>query len=147
MCSQPPKVEDDSYRVGVILRLLELIDPSATELVVSGGEPTLLGDDFLAIIHKAERCLPRTALHVLTNGRRFRDGVFARRLAEIEHHDLMLGIPLYSDIDCQHDYVVQARGAFDETIVGYYNLARLGVRLELRVVIHKQTYRRLPQLA
>ena len=34
MCSQPPKLADDSYRVGVILRLLELIDRSATELVI-----------------------------------------------------------------------------------------------------------------
>src|SRR5258708_7647250 len=73
MCSQPPKAADDSYRVGVILRLLELVDPGATELVISGGEPTLLGEDFLAIIERAKRSLPRTALHVLTNGRRFKD--------------------------------------------------------------------------
>jgi His-Xaa-Ser system radical SAM maturase HxsC len=147
MCSQPPKLADDSYRVGVILRLIELIDPGATELVISGGEPTLLGEDFFAIVAKAERRLPETALHVLTNGRRFEDRAFADRLATIDHHDLMLGIPLYSDIDGQHDYVVQARGAFDETLAGFYNLAAGGVRLELRVVLHKQTYERLPQLA
>src|SRR6266571_2108480 len=147
MCSQPPKVADDSYRVGVILRLLELIDPKAPELVISGGEPTLLGDDFFGIIAKAKRCLPQTALHVLTNGRRFEDASFAHRLAVIEHPDLMLGIPLYSDLDWHHDYVVQARGAFDETMAGLYNLAKDRVRLELRVVIHKQTYERLPQLA
>jgi len=147
MCSQPPKLADDSYRVGVILRLLELIDRSATELVISGGEPTLLGEDFFAIIAKAKRRLPQTALHVLTNGRRFEDRAFANRLAAIKHHDLMLGIPLYSDLDWHHDYVVQARGAFDETMAGFYNLAKDRVRLELRVVIHKQTYERLPQLA
>ena len=147
MCSQPPKLADDSYRVGVILRLLELIHPGATELVISGGEPTLLGEDFFRIIAKAKRCLPHTALHVLTNGRRFKDTAFANHLAVIKHHDLMLGIPLYSDTDRQHDYVVQARGAFDETMAGFYNLAKNRVRLELRVVIHKQTYERLPQLA
>src|SRR6266571_6126595 len=147
MCSQPPKTEDDSYRVGLILRLLALIDPGAVELVISGGEPTLLGDNFVAILEKAAHCLPSTALHVLTNGRRFKDAVFAERLAAIAHHDLMLGIPLYSDLDHQHDYVVQARGAFDETIAGFYNLAMHNVRLELRVVLHKQTYERLPQLA
>jgi His-Xaa-Ser system radical SAM maturase HxsC len=147
MCSQPPKEEDDSWRIKTILRLLELIDPSASEIGISGGEPTLLGEAFLAIIDKAERSLPETALHVLTNGRRFREVAFATQLNAIGHHDLMLGIPLYSDVDSLHDYVVQARGAFDETMLGFYNLAKAGVRLELRVVLHQQTYRRLPRLA
>jgi His-Xaa-Ser system radical SAM maturase HxsC len=147
MCSQPPKVVDDSYRVGEILRLLELIDPAAQEIVLSGGEPTLLGEDFLGIIDKAKRWLPSTGLHVLTNGRRFKDSNFAMRLGAIRHPDLMLGIPLYSDVDRLHDYVVQARGAFDETILGFYELAKARVRLELRVVLHKQTYQRLPRLA
>jgi His-Xaa-Ser system radical SAM maturase HxsC len=59
----------------------------------------------------------------------------------------MVGIPLYSDLSHIHDYVVQADGAFDETIRGILNLKRLGQRVELRVVIHKQTYERLPELA
>jgi His-Xaa-Ser system radical SAM maturase HxsC len=147
MCSQPPKEEDDSYRVSQILRLLELISPTARELGVSGGEPTLLGEDFLSIVRKAKCCLPSTALHVLTNGRKFNDEAFATRLGAVQHPDLMLGIPLYSDIDYLHDYVVQRAGAFDETIMGYYNLAQAGVRIELRVVLHAQTVRRLPRLA
>jgi His-Xaa-Ser system radical SAM maturase HxsC len=147
MCSQPPKTADDSYRVGMILRLLELIDQQAGELIVSGGEPTLLGDGFLDIIEKARVTLPQTGLHVLTNGRLFKNKEFTKRLAAIGHHDLMLGIPLYSDVPELHDYVVQAAGAFEETIDGLYNLAASGVRLELRVVLHKQTYERLPRLA
>ena len=146
MCSQPPKTADDSYRVGMILRLLELINEEAVELIISGGEPTLLGDSFLDIIEKARVTLPRTALHVLTNGRLFKNRGFARRLAAVGHHDLMLGIPLYSDVPELHDYVVQASGAFDETLDGFYNLAASGVRLELRVVLHEQTYERLPRL-
>jgi His-Xaa-Ser system radical SAM maturase HxsC len=147
MCSQPPKVGDDSYRVGEILRLIELIDPASMEIGISGGEPTLLGDAFLKIISTTETHLPDTALHVLTNGRTFQDRAFANRLGAIRHHDLMLGIPLYSDVDWRHDYVVQAPGAYDETISGLYNLARAGVRTELRVVLHQQTVGRLPQLA
>ena len=147
MCSQPPRSEDDSYRVADILNLIELIDPGCQEIGISGGEPTLLGADLLRIIDKFESYLPRTALHVLTNGRLFKDREFADRLGAIGHHDLMLGIPLYSDIDSQHDYVVQASGAFAETVAGLYNLARAGVAIEIRVVLHLQTYKRLPQLA
>lgn len=147
MCSQPPKPGDDSHRIGEILRLLELIDPETAEVGLSGGEPTLLGDAFLEIVDKAERWLPATALHVLSNGRRFQDETFAHRLGAIRHHDLMLGIPLYSDIDWRHDYVVQSPGAYDETLAGFYNLAKAGVRTELRVVLHQQTIERLPRLA
>jgi His-Xaa-Ser system radical SAM maturase HxsC len=59
----------------------------------------------------------------------------------------MLGIPLYSDVDWRHDFVVQAKGAYEETVAGLYNLARHRVRIELRVVLHKQTTERLPKLA
>jgi His-Xaa-Ser system radical SAM maturase HxsC len=86
-------------------------------------------------------------VHVLSNGRRFADIDFARDYASIDHHDIMVGIPLYSDLSTQHDYVVQADGAFDETIRGILNLKRLNARVEVRVVIHKQTYKRLPELA
>jgi His-Xaa-Ser system radical SAM maturase HxsC len=147
MCSQPPKTENDSHRIAEILRLLELIDPATHEVGISGGEPTLLGDAFLDIVTKARDRLPYTALHVLTNGRTFKDPKFAHRLGAIRHHDLMLGVPLYSDIDWRHDYVVQAEGAYDETLAGFYNLARYGVRTELRVVLHQQTFERLPRLA
>jgi hypothetical protein len=38
-----------------------------------------------------------------------------------------------------HDYVVQSHGAFDATVRGILNLARLQQRVEVRVVVHKQT--------
>jgi His-Xaa-Ser system radical SAM maturase HxsC len=42
---------------------------------------------------------------------------------------------------------VQARGAFDETIRGILCLKQFGVRVELRFVIHRDTYRALPTFA
>ncbi|MDQ3803559.1 MAG: His-Xaa-Ser system radical SAM maturase HxsC [Acidobacteriota bacterium] len=147
MCSQPPKQVDDFDRIGEHLRLIDLIDPETAELGITGGEPTLFKDDFLRLVEYCRDKLPRTALHVLTNGRLFYYREFARRLGEIAHPDLMLGIPLYSDVDSEHDYVVQAKGAFEETVLGLHNLGRYGVPAEVRVVVHKQTYRRLPRLA
>src|SRR5438034_9973402 len=99
MCSQPPRTEDDSWRVPIILRALDLIDPACPELCFTGGEPTLLGDAFFEVIERAKQRLPNTAIHVLTNGRLFRDKRLANRLGRMAHPDLMLGIPLYSDID------------------------------------------------
>jgi len=147
MCSQPPKKVDDSWRVREHLRLIELVDPETRELGITGGEPTLLEDGLLNIVTACKERLPKTALHILSNGRLFRYGSFARALAEIEHPNLMIGIPLYSDLDCEHDFVVQAKGAFYETMIGVQNLGQYGVPVEIRCVIHRLTIQRLTQLA
>jgi His-Xaa-Ser system radical SAM maturase HxsC len=42
---------------------------------------------------------------------------------------------------------VQADGAFDETIRGILNLKTFAQKVEIRVVIHRQNYAHLPELA
>jgi His-Xaa-Ser system radical SAM maturase HxsC len=147
MCSQPPKDIDDSDRLHEHFRLVDLIDPATRELGITGGEPTLFGDGFLELIARCRDRLPSTALHVLTNGRMFFYRRFAEKLGALAHPDLVLGIPLYSDIDTEHDQIVQARGAFEETVIGLQHLGRYNVRVEIRVVLHALSIPRLPQLA
>ena len=147
MCSQPPRNVQDGWLVDELLEAMPLIDSDTKEIGFTGGEPTLLGERFLELVKAAKSYLPRTALHVLSNGRTFSDNSFAAALAQIGHPNLMIGIPVYSDLAHLHDYVVQADGAFDETIRGILNLKRHGVRVEIRVVLHKKTADRLPQLA
>jgi MoaA/NifB/PqqE/SkfB family radical SAM enzyme len=82
---------------------------------------------------------------VLSNGRAFKNFAFAQQYANIQHPDLLIGIPIYSDDPVRHDYVVQRRGAFSETIQGILNLKAVRERVEVRIVIHKQTVGRLVQ--
>jgi His-Xaa-Ser system radical SAM maturase HxsC len=147
MCSQPPKDANDDYLADAYRDAIALMDPDTAELGITGGEPTLLGDRFLKLLRACETHLPTTAVHVLSNGRLFNYLSLAQAVAEIGHHDLMIGIPLYSDLAAKHDFVVQAKGAFDQTIRGIMNLGRCGVRVEIRVVLHQHTVARLPQLA
>lgn len=147
MCSQPPKSIDDSGRLQEHLRLIDLVDPGTEELGITGGEPTLFRNGFLDLITRCKERLPSTALHVLTNGRLFYYRSFAEKVGRIAHPDLVLGIPLYSDIDSRHDHIVQAPGAFEETVIGLQNLDRHGIRVEIRVVLHALSIPRLPQLA
>lgn len=147
MCSQPPRDVNDSWITDILLRAIPLIDPGTHDVVFTGGEPTLLGDDLFRLIRRCQQYLPNTGLHILSNGRTFADAAFTERYASINHPDIMVGIPVYSDLSEVHDYVVQADGAFDETIRGILTLKRFRQSVEIRVVIHKQTYERLPQLA
>jgi His-Xaa-Ser system radical SAM maturase HxsC len=147
MCSQPPKPHDDSWLLDELEQAIPLISPDAAEIGITGGEPALLGERLVRLLDLLKRHLPRTAVHILSNGRRFSDPRFARAIADVKHPDLMLGIPLYSDLPEEHDYVVQARGAFDETVRGILNLKRRRVRVELRFVIHRETAARLLEFA
>jgi len=147
MCSQPPREVNDDWIIDEVERLIPMIPMSAREIGFTGGEPTLYGERLIRLLQQTKRSLPRTAVHMLTNGRRFADRAFAQAYASVNHPDLMVGIPVYSDDPVRHNYVVQADRAFDETIRGILNLKRLGQRVEVRIVLHLQTIDRLPQLA
>ncbi|TPN15919.1 hypothetical protein FKO01_38860 [Mesorhizobium sp. B2-3-3] len=58
-----------------------------------------------------------------------------------------VGIPIYSADPEVHDYVVQSKGAFNKTIRGIVNLKAVGAEVEIRVVVHKQTYEGLADLS
>ena len=147
MCSQPPRDINDHYLVDDMLEALPLIPQETHEIGITGGEPTLWGDDFIQMIRASETHLPRTSLHILSNGRNFKNLDLAIKVAGVKHHDVMIGIPLYADYSQLHDYIVQADNAFDDTIRGILNLKRCRVPVEIRVVIHRENYHRLPQLA
>lgn len=147
MCSQPPKENDDSYLVDAWLRAIPLMSQATAELGISGGEPTLLGESLFELLEACKAHLPDTAIHMLSNGRMFNYLSYAKRLAVAVPRDFMVGIPLYADLACEHDYVVQVPGAFDQTIRGLMNLARLNIPTELRVVIHSGTVKRLESLS
>lgn len=146
MCSQPPKQHDDSWILEEVKASITLIPQDTVELGFTGGKPTLYGDRFIDLLHLTKAALPRTGIHILTNGRAFHNMEFARHYAQVKHHDIMVGILLYSDDSVRHNYLVQSVNAFSETIRGILNLKSLNQRVELRVVIHKQTVTRLVRL-
>lgn len=147
MCSQPPKDIDDSWRIQEHLRVLSLIETPPQFLCITGGEPTLLGDGLIQILTEIRDRLPGTSVQMLTNGRTYKDAAFTGKVASVKHPQFISAIPLYADIAGVHDYIVQAPGAFDETVEGLYNAAEAGLAIEIRVVLHKQSIPRLPQLA
>lgn len=147
MCSQPPKDTDDRGRVEELNRLIELIPDLPEHLGISGGEPTLLQDGLVNILGKLKERLPETSVTMLSNGRSYANESYVAKLVAVEHSGFLTSIPLYANNAVDHDYVVQAKGAFDQTIQGLYNSAKLGLAVELRVVLHKQTIPGLLDLA
>ena len=148
MCCQPPQTENDldfCFRRNV--RLIESAPKDIEEVCVTGGEPTINRKMFLELIGKIRESLPETFIHVLSNGRNFRDGDFVRQIAELGGERLIMGIPLHSDYEGDHDFIAGANGAYRDTMWGLYNLADSNIPVELRIVICRQNCGRLPQLA
>lgn len=148
MCSQPPLRRDDIDEL--FEKNLGIIDSAPSELKdigITGGEPTLLGDKLFELIEKIQQKLPYIQIHILSNGRVFKDKNYTKKLAWTGKGQLLLGIPLHSDYLHDHDYIAQAKGSYNDTLKGLYNLAESGIRIELRIVINKINYPRLPQLS
>ena len=147
MCSQPPRDVDDSYIVRDLLEAIPLMAQDTPSIGITGGEPTLLGDDFVKLLRSLKNNLPATAVHVLSNGRNFRNLPLCHAISQIGHGDLIFGIPIYSAEPDRHNYVVQAENAWSETIEGIINLKRFGIGVEIRLVMHKDTIAGMEDLA
>ena len=146
MCPQPPKSEFKS-RTAFNCDLIRLMAPGPSSLALTGGEPTMLGDDLLVLLRACKQWLPTTDLVILTNARKLKARDYVESIARVGHPRLMMAVPLYGDVDFLHDEIVGARGAFRDTIEGLYNLALFGFPVEIRVVILSLNHDRLPKLA
>jgi His-Xaa-Ser system radical SAM maturase HxsC len=147
MCSQPPKTAMDDHLLNQASELIRILPRDIAEIGFTGGEPTLYGEDLVELLRLCRNLHPEAQVHVLSNGTRFADPEFAAAWASIDNPNMMVGIPIYGAEPAGHDYVVQAEGAFNQTIPGILNLAQLGQRIEIRVVLHKQTAPALPEIA
>jgi His-Xaa-Ser system radical SAM maturase HxsC len=143
MCSQPPKSVDDGWLMDEITETVPLVDPTTPVLTFTGGEPLTEWRRFIHVLELTRNLLPDTAVHVLTNGRGFARPEVACAWAAVNHPNLSAGIPIYSSVDHIHDYVVQAKGAFDQTVLGVLHLKDRGQQVEIRVVLHAITAPRL----
>jgi His-Xaa-Ser system radical SAM maturase HxsC len=147
MCSQPPKDRDDAWLFDRAKQMISLLPRSARSLGLTGGEPTLHADALIDLLQHCRDTTPWLQVHLLSNGRHFADAKFASRYAQVDLADIMVGIPVYAPEAGLHDFIVQAHGAFEETIQGILNLASLGQSVEIHIVVQLHTVPVLADLA
>lgn len=149
MCCQPPSEVDDSnvlYESNI--KNLELCLSSDNEVIITGGEPTLIGNKLFDYVKSIESILPKTNIHILTNGRLFSDLKYLVHFAEkVKKNEVSLGIPIHSDNSLDHDIISGVKGSFYETVRGLQNLGVLGYNIELRIIIQKLNYKRLEKIS
>lgn len=105
---------------------------------VTGGEPTLIGEDkFLHVMRSVKRELPHTRILLLTNGRTLGDRDFFARFAQTRPNHLRIAIPIHGSTAQKHDYITQSPGGFRQTMRGISNILHAHIELELRIVVSK----------
>lgn len=146
MCPQPPK-NINSVELPQLQRIIHCLPNNLKEICVTGGEPTLLGQDLIYLLQQLAQQCPECHVHMLTNGREFKDIKYAKQCLNTGLKGISFGIPLYSSIPEIHDYIVQSHNSFHETLEGIYNLAKLNASIEIRIVLTKINALHLKELA
>ena len=143
MCCQPPlDVDDIDELYQENIKRIYNAPKDLPMIGITGGEPTLLGDRLITLVAMIREQLPDTEIHILSNGRAFVDGDYAQRLADVGGGKLVVGVPFHSDYAKDHDTIAGCKGAFNETMLGLYNLAVAGIYIELRIVMNALNYKR-----
>ncbi len=147
MCPQPPKAHE-SQLVADAHAILDLLKGvHAPSICITGGEPTLVKDDFVAILQRCVQEHPEAEIAILTNGKTFANIDFAKKVVAVANTKTMFCVSLHSDIDYINDEIVGVKSSRDATENGIYNLAQCGACIEIRHVITKKNFMRLPQFA
>lgn len=148
MCCQPPTIENDIEEL--YYRNIRIIDESPDDIQViglSGGEPLLLGERLFDLIDIIRSKFPTSHIHLLSNGRLFKNPSIANKLKDHAGDSLIVGIPIHSDYEKDHDIIAGVKGAYSDTMRGLYELAACDIEIELRIVINAINYKRLNQMS
>lgn len=146
MCPQT-QLNNVSHYYQKCNRVLDLIKDTPKYLCITGGEPTFLPDEYLKLLSRIKKQFSNVALQILTNGKNFADFDFAKKSVMNSPIDTLYAIPLYSGNPEIHDIIVRSKDSFNKTVYGILNLYRLRQNIEIRVVISKQNYKDLLNIA
>ncbi len=125
----------DNTPLQFLLRYIELMNPYAPYLCVTGGEPTILKDEFIKVLLHVKAHFKYCLLHIMTNGRAFYYSDFFEVYKISRPLNTLLGIPIYAHTSELHDAITLVPGSFEETLVGLDRLYVSGEHVELRIVL------------
>ncbi len=147
-CPQPPKNTNDLKHFSYINNaIVDNLHDSTEYIGITGGEPLLGAQYLFDLLERINLRLPKTEVQVLTNGKLLADDKYFSTISTLINENYIFAIPLYSDYENDHDKIVGANKSFRKTLKGLYNLASIGARIEIRIVLNAITLPRLKRLA
>lgn len=126
-------------------RALDELGPDEAYITISGGEPTLYPQRFLALLSQLTEKCPQADLQVLSHGGRFSDPQFVATAAQYSRR-IHLEIPVHGPDSSLHDYIAGKRGSFTNARRAIRHLLQMGIPVDVRVVVNRLNYGHLPQI-
>ncbi len=141
-CIMCPAGEPERKRVGNnplpnIERFIAYLPPDLYNLVITGGEPTLVKDNFFVIMEMIKAKFLLTKVLLLTNGRSLSNKGFFERFRATAPCHIRVAIPIHGHTKELHDSVTQTPGSFYQTLAGVSNLLNAHMEVEIRVIVSK----------
>jgi len=124
--------------IDVIKTIINYMPDDLHYFTITGGEPTLVGEEsFLDIYRTVRTHMPNTKILLLTNGRTLGNKEFFDKFVMEDIDKLRIAIPIHGSTSEKHDYITQSPGGFVQTMRGIKNVEKAGIELELRIVVSK----------
>ena len=146
-CPQP-RTADTFSNVAINRALLSNLEKKDISFVtITGGEPTLMHSALIDLLKQLLKKNPLASIALLTNGMEFDDMSFAYEIVKAGKSQTRICVSLHSDSPFIHDSITGVPGSFERTALGLLNLHRTGADIELRVVLNRLNFERLPDIA
>ncbi len=123
------------------------IPANAPHITITGGEPFLAGKDIFRLLSCCKEKFIGTEFLILTNGRVFSIREYSKLLCETVPENTYIGIPIHGATPEIHDLITQAPGSFHQTLAGLKRLYKLGLKLELRIVVCRTNVSNIEDIA
>ena len=137
-CSAPP-VGGELEFGEVKKRIIRLKEEGTTDLMITGGEPTLKKDLFEIL--EFAKSLDFDEITIQSNGSTLSNKDFVRKLSKIKN--LKFNVSFHASVLKIFGELSKAPGTFDATIKSLKNLGEFGIPVYLTIVIQKSNYKYL----
>lgn len=145
MCPQPPK-KDEYSLMDTNKKILKYLSKEPIKMIgITGGEPTLKKNDLLELTSLAYKYYPSADINLLTNGKKLSDFNYAKELA-LSNPNITFCVSFPSDNMDDSNEIMRTH-IYVDVLKAIQNLAILRQKIELRIVILKQNYKRLLEIA
>jgi His-Xaa-Ser system radical SAM maturase HxsC len=120
-----------------INRQIVAMNPQNSDVIITGGEPTLLKYDLIDVILACYKQMPDVKVTLLTNGRALADKAYALSFKPLSADRFVVEIPIHGYDADTHDYITQSRGSFEQTVEGIKSMISFGIPVAIRIVVSK----------
>lgn len=146
-CSENSRKTSGLSSLYEMKELIRYIPQTAPFLTITGGEPTLLKDDFFGLLKLLQYDFDETRFLLLTNGRAFADYNFTKQFVNCIPNNIRVGIPIYGYNEKTHDIITQTEGSFKQAVIGIHNLLHYNIETEIRIVLTQQNIANMEKIA